>query len=283
MFEQDHRKGIHWRRWVGDRPRGSVFHIHGLGESGLCFETLIQHPKLAGWNHYVPDLPGFGKSPSLAAPASLDDYATLVGRLIHENCRAPVSLVGHSMGGALGQLVCEANPELLDGFVNVEGNLSLDDCVFSGQAAAAPLGDFLAGGFERLADGVCQDGLEDPPQRGYYASLRLCDRKQFYASSRELVELSAGETLARRFAGLPLRAKLFVAGLKGGAGSRSLDLLRQAGAPWVGFEASGHWPFLSEGDRFAGMLRDFLAGVEDVGGAPDPRPQTETAASGDDS
>ena len=31
-----------------DEMPDSILYIHGLGESGLCFEKLIQEPKLAG-------------------------------------------------------------------------------------------------------------------------------------------------------------------------------------------------------------------------------------------
>ncbi len=259
MLDRHFSNGIHWRRTTVNRSRGDVLYIHGLGESGLCFEKLMQRPELGRWRHFAPDLPGFGKSLWLGVPATLDDLAARVGRWIQEDFRNPVILVGHSMGGVVGQLVCEKRPEMTAGFVNVEANLSLDDCVFSGQAAQLTLPEFLEGGFERLVSGVYVNGIQDPAQRGYYASLRFCDPRAFHANSRELVEASRTGDLARRFSRLP-GDKLYVAGTRDrDANAAPLELLASAGVleAWAD---CGHWPFLDHPERFAGRLAQFLAG-----------------------
>lgn len=50
-------------RDLGAGGRGTVFWIHGLGESGLCFERVLARPELHGFRHLVPDLPGYGRRP----------------------------------------------------------------------------------------------------------------------------------------------------------------------------------------------------------------------------
>ncbi len=253
--------GLVWRRAKARTPRaaGTIFYIHGLGESGLCFEGLMRRAELRGWDHLAPDLPGYGKSPWGSRPLVLGELAAaLGGRLERLSQGGRVVVVGHSMGGVVGQLVCEASRNGVDGFVNVEGNISLEDCTFSGQVARSTLVEFVDAGFAGLCDRVYEMGRGYLPARSYHASLRLADPVQFHANSKELVELSAREDLGRRFAALATPTKLFVAGLRGGLGRRSMQLLQEAGVEVTGFEDSGHWPFLDEEERFAKLLEKAL-------------------------
>lgn len=269
--------GLCWRRidtTEGAHPRGTVLYIHGLGESGLCFESLMGRSDLAGWTHLAPDLAGYGKSPWPQRAQTLKDLSESVLRRLREPWMTrPVILVGHSMGGVIGQEACERGGRWVDGFVNVEGNISLEDCGFSGPAAAFDLPRFVGGGFTSLRDTVYDGGRDSKPERGYYASLRLADPSQFHFNSVELVQASAREDLARRFAALQTPRKAFVAGLSGGLGARSLELLRNAGVDYIGFERSGHWPFIDQEDRFAEFLVHFLDETGPPVGAPPPVPR----------
>jgi pimeloyl-ACP methyl ester carboxylesterase len=231
--------------------------IHGLGESGLCFEKIVGHPSLNSLRHLVPDLPGYGRSAWPENPMSLDAVADHLALWLSERGEPPVVLVGHSLGGTLGQILAESHPKLLAAFVNVEGNISGDDCTVSAQAAAQPLDAFVSDGFQRIVDSVYRAGASDLALRGAYASLRLCDPRTFHRHARELVRVSREETLAPRLARLMMPA-LFVAGQPGGAAKRSLDLLAKARARTVVISPSGHWPFMDQPDLFADALRGFL-------------------------
>ena len=114
----------------------SVLWIHGLGESGLEFETTVGRPELGDYHHLIPDLPGYGRS---AWNEPVPDFDGLVDRLafwLEGRGGSPVVVVGHSMGGVLGLLLAERHPEKVRALVNVEGNISYDDCTYSGPAAA---------------------------------------------------------------------------------------------------------------------------------------------------
>ena len=79
------------RRAGPNNASGRLLYIHGLGESGLCFEHIITHENLADWRHVVPDLPGYGRSRSQNGPFSLDAHAEwLMSWVTHE----PLILVG---------------------------------------------------------------------------------------------------------------------------------------------------------------------------------------------
>jgi alpha-beta hydrolase superfamily lysophospholipase len=68
MIRQYHFDGMHVRFYESENPAGSILYIHGLGESGLCFEQLISDKRLREWTHIVHDLPGYGKSPWTVSP-----------------------------------------------------------------------------------------------------------------------------------------------------------------------------------------------------------------------
>ncbi len=238
--------------------RPALVFLHGLGESGLCFEHLCARPELAAWRLLVPDLPGYGRSPWTDHPWSLAEQADHLAAWLRGRGTGPVVVVGHSQGGVTGLLLAERHPALVAGLVDVEGNKSRGDCVFSGAAARQTAAAFAAGGFDRLRQLVYRAGADDPAQRGYFAGLRLCDPALFHANSLELVALSVPETLAGRLAALPC-PRLYVAGQPGGACARSRELLAAAGVPTLALEPSGHWPFIDRVEEFAAALARFVA------------------------
>ena len=256
-WEHTVEQGMFLRRRAAHVPGSSLLFIHGLGESGLCFEALADREELEPYELLVPDLPGYGRSAWPEAPYALDEAAENLARWLVERGTEGVVLVGHSMGGVIAQLMARNHPELVGALVNVDGNLSAGDCVFSGRAASFELGEFATQGFDDVREGIYQQGTDDRALRGYYASLRLADPRVFHAHSLGLVELSRTEKLALDLAKLAL-PKLYIAGSPDGASPRSLQLLEQAGAPWVSVAPSGHWPFIDNPRTFTRELVAFL-------------------------
>jgi pimeloyl-ACP methyl ester carboxylesterase len=249
------------RDWGVAAPRGTLLYIHGLGESGLCFEHLFAHPGLAEWRQLVPDMPGYGRSPWPAVPLSLAAQADHLAQWLREcpavRDAAPVVVVGHSLGGVLGLLFCERHPDLVAAFVDVDGNKSAADCVFSSRAATFSKEDFLSGGFDRLRETVFRQGKTDAAHRGYYVSLRLADPRTYHLHSHELLALSETEDLAPRLQALPMPT-YYIAGVPNGVSARSQALLTEAEVDWIRIEPSGHWPFIDQPDRFVKALNAFL-------------------------
>jgi pimeloyl-ACP methyl ester carboxylesterase len=254
--------GMVLRERLAEDPRGVLLLVHGLGESGLCFERLLAEPALARWHLLAPDLPGYGRSPWPAAPpAGLASHADHLAGWLRARGAPPVVVLGHSMGGVVGLLLCERHPRLVRALLDVEGNKSDGDCAFSGPAARQPLSDFLGcgggGGFDILRAAVHAAGVSDEAQRGYHVSLRLACPRTFHRDGRDLVALSRTEELAARLAALP-QPHRYVAGVPGGAAARSLELLATAGVPVDRVEPAGHWPFLDRPAEFTAALLAFL-------------------------
>jgi pimeloyl-ACP methyl ester carboxylesterase len=111
-----HKLPAHWRTYWLDEPEFGtrifladtgkpsapvIMLIHGLGQNGLR-DWLLIVPELE--KHYrviMIDLPGFANSPSPKAKLSPTHYADLLHFVKPYFSNKPISVVGHSMGGAV--------------------------------------------------------------------------------------------------------------------------------------------------------------------------------------
>lgn len=245
------------------RSRGSgsrvLVWIHGLGESGRCFDAIAAHPHLWPYRHVVVDLPGYGRSPwpgtSRGIEATADELAAWLGAR-DDNA----ILIKHSLGGVLATIVGERHPHLVRAVVDVEGNSSFGDCTFSSRIAAVDEAEFVAGGYQLLCQELWAEAGEDPALRGYAASMTFADPWVLWRHASDLVALSRGEGLAARRARLSVPL-LFVAGAPGGVCARSRELLDGSGVRVVEVAPAGHWPYVDRPDAFAEAVARFVEGL----------------------
>lgn len=104
---------IRWRRSGGAGPR--VVLAHGLSDNGRCWRRLA---RILAVDHdvVVYDARGHGDSDRADSYAYPDQVADLVG-LLESLGPQPVTLVGHSMGGAHATAVAAGRPELVRSLV----------------------------------------------------------------------------------------------------------------------------------------------------------------------
>jgi pimeloyl-ACP methyl ester carboxylesterase len=235
-------------RRAGEGP--DLVWIHGLGESSTCFDACVA--AMPGWTHVLPDLPCYGRSP-WAEPCSLRDLAAQLAPFV-----AGRFVIGHSMGGVLATLIAEHTA--VRGIVNVEGNLSSGDCVFSGRAAVYSLGDFVAHGFDAVRAWVFEQAVASPAMRAYHGALVFASPQAFHQHARDLVALSSTKELARRLAALRVPT-LYIAGIPDGICERSRELLDAHHVRWIGVEPAGHWVYADQLERFVTVVSAFLRGA----------------------
>ncbi|MEE4255241.1 MAG: alpha/beta hydrolase [Desulfuromusa sp.] len=94
--------------------------IHGIGdEAGSLWDELL--PVLAQKYHVVaPDLPGFGRSSKDNQLYSPEAYAVFLDWLIQSLPAKPVTMVGHSLGGAVALMYAAHHGSELDRLVLID-------------------------------------------------------------------------------------------------------------------------------------------------------------------
>lgn len=237
-----------WRS--GDR--GLVLFLHGLGCSGRSFHPAWAHPDLAGRALLAPDLAGFGGSDKPAGFSyDMADQAALVGRLLAALPTGPLSIVAHSMGGAVGLLLEDAVLARTDLFVSVEGNLVGEDCdIVSRKMIRRDFTAFcrhymprLRAGFNALGEG--------------YADIEASTAEALYRSAESLVHWSDSGQLLARFLDLPMPRHY----IHGSDNAGHPVLARLAGLPCHAIAGSGHFPMNDNPAAFYHLLGRLLERV----------------------
>lgn len=145
--------------------RPMVF-VHGLIGS-LQAPTL--HSPFAPTPTLAPDLLGYGVERG-ADPASIT--LTAQADHVHQAARAafgdqPVTVIGHSVGGAIGALLAHRHPEQVAALVSVEGNFTLGDAFWSASVArmSEEEAESLMAGFRADPAGwLARSGVPPTPQ-----------------------------------------------------------------------------------------------------------------------
>ena len=254
MISSATRAGFYVRSVSGRSDRPTLVFLHGLGESGLCFEPLLHDETLAAWPRLAIDLHGYGRTEPARSPLGLEEHArALLALLRDRHC----ILIGHSMGGVVATFLAPLLGAAVTGFVNIEGNISAADCTYSALISAQERGAFCDRGFVRLCRTVAADGASDPALSWYARSLPLAEPAQLYRNATELVTLSTGESLAAQMAAIDAD-KIYLLGSPRGTGARSRELLDSAGIAWSAIADAGHWPFIDQTAACAREIKIFI-------------------------
>lgn len=230
-----------------------LFMIHGLGCSGESFRSIREYPFFSRYTVVVPDLPGFGKSTfDEKFSCTLQDHAAVCRELIGEFGPRRVHVVGHSMGGAIGVLLCTLLGEQSASFVNVEGNLVAADCGVSRKTMSMPFENFretLLLELQMMAEATGEKGI-----RLWAAMTEQASPVAYDRSAGSLVKWSDSGALLANFIALTC-PKVYVygernAGLKALAGIASI--------PSRAIPRCGHFPMNDNPDSFYEYLAEWL-------------------------
>lgn len=97
--------------------------VHGLTGHGARWQNLAGHlPEVAV---AAPDLIGHGRS-SWAAPWTIRANVAALVALLEQSAERPVTVVGHSFGGAIALHLAAARPDLVDALVLLDPAIGLD-------------------------------------------------------------------------------------------------------------------------------------------------------------
>ena len=114
------RLRLHYVDW-GNESAPSMLFVHGIHDHGRTWDDLAV--EFAAHYHVVaPDLRGHGDSQWLHGSSyQYLDYVYDLHQLVQQAGLGPVTLIGHSMGGAIAALFAGIYPELIAKLVIIEG------------------------------------------------------------------------------------------------------------------------------------------------------------------
>ena len=145
--------------------------VHGAWHGGWCWQKIVARLQSQGHTAVAPDMPGRGRDAKAIASVTFSDIVKRVHDAIDAQ-REPVTLVGHSYGGAIITQASEKRAAKIKSLVYVTGfllghGLSLmnlaeqdEDSHLGGQVEFSPLGDTATVKSAALRDcfyGHCSD------------------------------------------------------------------------------------------------------------------------------
>jgi len=102
-----------------DNSKPTLLLLHGAGQSHLTWKYQVESlSSLNDFNFLIPDLTGHGKSKGEGLK-SVSEYTEFAKKLIDELGLKEVIFVGHSMGGAIAQVLTLDHPEYLKAIILV--------------------------------------------------------------------------------------------------------------------------------------------------------------------
>ncbi len=245
--------GVFLRYREGQQGFPALWCVHGYGASGTSFFEAFDAPELKAYSIYVPDFPGFGRSPEAVTPHGIPEAAELLAALVNACSEGlPVALIAHSAGGLIGTRVASSLDQVRC-FVNIEGNLTDADNFISGKVAEAEDVDSWRRNFLKE--------LESPAEtnealRRYHADLMMAAPKTLKTWAVSVVNETGVTRAGERFMLLP-RPKLYAYGRKS-IPEQTLAFLEENKIPRLEFAESGHSPMIEAAERFYAAVAAFL-------------------------
>jgi pimeloyl-ACP methyl ester carboxylesterase/predicted acylesterase/phospholipase RssA len=280
---------VHYVDYGGDGP--PMVLVHGLGGAHVNWmsvgEPLTSHGRV-----FAIDLPGFGRTPTEGASASIHANQTLLTRFIERVAGGPAILMGNSMGGLISMMTAADSPDRVRGLVLVNPALPAAPGAFFDPAVAAifagyclpGVGELLTAGrklllgsersVRQMLEFCCVDAGRVAPDV-IAATVALSTERQhvagghaaFLSAARSIVAyvLRRGsfETMVRRIAAPALLVHGTHDRLVPLAAARALSALRPDWTLRV-FENIGHVPQLEDPTGFVEAVTEWLAGAGDA-------------------
>jgi pimeloyl-ACP methyl ester carboxylesterase len=219
----------------------SILFVHGLGGAKENFHAAFQSPALADCTLVTFDQPGtglatFDPDAGLNVSALADMTHSVADQLLPE----AYFLAGASMGGLITLLQLRRyGVGRIEGYINLEGNLTSEDCMFSRRAVGHDLGSF--GSVFRQVMGDLRASRYSGDQVISHNMALNVDVRGYHAYSFETVAESDSGRLLEEFLALPI-PRLFLYG----DANRALSYLPRLRASDVRVQeisSSGHFLF----------------------------------------
>jgi pimeloyl-ACP methyl ester carboxylesterase len=232
-----------------------VIFMHGFGCAKESFDAAFSLKDLADLTLCTFDFPGHGRSArSGISGYALQSYADIANTLIDRIPHKEVSMVCHSMGGAVGLIATQERRDLQT-FISVEGNLVAKDCgLVSRDTANQSLANFKRKGFKTfLARLQASQNADDRAWARWYAQ---SDPSALHESACSLVEWSDNGKLLDLFRSLYNKVYIY-----GEDEDKSYLLPELRGLATYGVPKAGHFVMLDNPSFFYSILAQLVHGT----------------------
>src|SRR5437763_1780052 len=99
---------------AGGRPGRTALLAHPCPLDSSCWDKLMAECAALGWRVAAVDCPGFGGTPALGRPCTMDDLARLFAAALDALSAPAATLIGCSMGGYAMMAFWRLFPERMD-------------------------------------------------------------------------------------------------------------------------------------------------------------------------
>jgi pimeloyl-ACP methyl ester carboxylesterase len=190
----------------------TIIFIHGLGGAKENFYAAFQSAAIMDCELLAFDLPGSGLSqfePSITPDVS--SLAGLVDLVWQAIVPGPAFVVGASMGGLISLLLLRRiGHGRLMGLINIEGNLTPEDCMFSRRVAAVSLQELASTLFDQIRKELELSRYPGDHMTAHNMALNT-DIRAYYSYSFQTVRESDSGRLLDEFLEIPV-PRLFLYG-----------------------------------------------------------------------
>jgi pimeloyl-ACP methyl ester carboxylesterase len=244
----------YWERH-SENNKAIVF-IHGFGSAKEHFRHAFSSPSLEDFTLIALDLIGFGQSKGPDEFGySMHEQALIVLELLDQLGTKTFHLCGHSMGGLVAMNIAELNPQRVLSFIDLEGNLTIEDCSFTGKVAGSTFEEFADTGRWKLEEDFRNAGTDDPSMNEYAESFSMASTAALYKSAYHTVQDSS-TPLIEKFR--RIKNACYMYGDKNSGVFPGENLLRAAGVPIFYIENAGHAMAIDNPRHLYREIRTFI-------------------------
>ncbi len=217
-----------------------IVFIHGFGCTKESFAHAFIDPLLDNYDLIAIDLPGHGHSSKVEEFSyTMVDLAGIVVKALDTLEITYFHLCTHSMGGLIGIEISEAISERVLSFINLEGNLTLEDCFFTRKIIKYPYEDFLSVGRERIEKKLENSVLTNQLSRSFLKSFQKTSNIALYKTAVDTVAVSDNPSLINRF--INLKNRCYIYGEKNINEYPAEQILLKLNVPVYYVENAGHF------------------------------------------
>jgi pimeloyl-ACP methyl ester carboxylesterase len=250
---------VRLRRGDGDE---SIVFIHGFGSAKEHFRRAFDSPPLAGYTLIAVDLVGFGRS---RGPERFDytmaEQARVALQVLDRLDVRTFHLCAHSMGGLVAMRLAEQEPERALSLIDMEGNLTPEDCFFSGRVAGFTSQEFAEKGKRKIESKLREAGREDASIREHAETFAMASTDALYKSAVHMVADSSApqvEMLSQ------IKNACYIYGERNRGVYPAEKLLKAAGIPIFYIEDAGHSMATENPDQLYRVIGDFINDVRPI-------------------